>query len=152
MQLAHYLGLLHRAEQELARAFGEVATAHEAEVDVDATCHTLAQKCDGHASSLEPFVKRYGEESEDEPERLHRTLFEGTRSGPLGLLRDLHDLYLMASECEILWSVIRQAAQGLRDHELLDVVGKCAQDTEIEIKWLRTRIQTAAPQSLLVAQ
>jgi hypothetical protein len=33
-------------------------------------------------------------------------------------LRDLHDLYLMAAECEISWTVIGQAAQGVRDNDL----------------------------------
>jgi hypothetical protein len=37
----------------------------------------------------------------DEPDRLYSELLKGTRQGGLGLLRDLHDLYLMASECDI---------------------------------------------------
>ena len=72
----------------------------------------LAGQCDQHAAKLAPFVDHYGEEAPREPERLHNDLFGGTRSGGLGLLRDLHDLYLMASEVDISWTLVGQAAQG----------------------------------------
>src|SRR4051794_12744018 len=121
MQLAHYLGLLHRSEGELARAFDEIGGAHSDEIDIAETGRKLGQACERHAASLEPFVARYGEAEENEPERLHTTLFTGSRTGPLALLRDLHDLYLMATECDVSCVVVRQAAQGLRDHDLLDV-------------------------------
>jgi hypothetical protein len=85
--LAHYLGLLHRSQNELARAFGEVGQGHADEPDVLHTCQRLAAQCDDHARQLEPFARRYSEEAPDEPERLHSQLFTGTRSGGLGLLR-----------------------------------------------------------------
>jgi hypothetical protein len=151
MQLAHYLGLLHRAEAELAAAFAEVAAAHEDEVDVHLLCTKLARVCTGHEEALKPFAERYGEEAEDEPDRLHSELFRGTRDGPLALLRDLQDLYLMASECDICWTLIGQAAQGARDDELLEAVQRCEGETAIQVKWLRTRMKQAAPQALVVA-
>ena len=52
MQLAHYLGLLHAAEQRLADAFREVGDAHRDEVDVVHLCHRLAEQCDAHAERL----------------------------------------------------------------------------------------------------
>src|SRR4051812_7093578 len=100
MHLAHYLGLLHAAEDGLARAFREVAESHAAEVDVFHICNKLATECDRHSRKLEPFGAGYGEDAPSEPDRLHSELFTGARAGPLGLLRDLHDLYLMASECD----------------------------------------------------
>jgi hypothetical protein len=101
MHLTHYLGLLHRAQVNLADAFRQVAAAHAEEPDVDHLCQTLAKQCDGHAEQLEPFARRYREEAPDEPDRLHSELFRGTRTGGIGLLRDLQDLYLMAAECDI---------------------------------------------------
>jgi hypothetical protein len=151
MQLAHYLGLLHRAQEELAKAFREVAEGHADEHDVFHQAQRLARQCDAHAEALAPFAERYGEEADDEPERLHSTLFEGAREGPLGLLRDLHDLYLMASECDITWTLVGQAAQGARDTELLDVVQKCEGETSTQLKWLKSRMKEAAPQTLVVA-
>ena len=152
MQLAHYLGLLHNAQIELAAAFREVAGAHGDEVDVANMCERLAAECDRHGEQLEPFARRYGEDAPDEPERLHSELFKGPRSGGLGLLRDLHDLYLMATECDIAWTLVGQAAQGARDRELLAVVQGCEGETAIQLKWLQTRMKEAAPQALVVAE
>jgi hypothetical protein len=152
MQLAHYLGLLHRAARELARALNEVAAAHGDEPDVRHLCQRLAGECRGHAERLAPFAARYGQEAEDEPERLHSELFAGARSGPLALLRDLHDLYLMATECDVCWTLVGQAAQGARDRELLAVVEACEGETATQLKWLRTRMKQAAPQALVVAR
>ncbi len=57
----------------------------------------------------------------------------------------------MAAECDISWTVVGQAAQGLRDDDLLQVVQQCEQETAIQLKWLRTRMKQAAPQALVVA-
>jgi hypothetical protein len=151
MQLAHYLGLLHRAEEELAKAFREVGEGHADEQDVFHQCRRLARQCDEHARLLGPFAERYGEDAADEPERLHSTLFQGTREGALGLLRDLHDLYLMASESDMTWTLVGQAAQGARDTELLDVVQSCEGDTATQLKWLKSRLKETAPQALVVS-
>ena len=150
MRLAHYIGLLHRAEQELTDALREVGEAHTDEPDVKIICTKLAGDCDSHASQLVPFARRYGEEAEDEPERLHSELFRGTRSGGLGLLRDLHDLYLMACESDMAWTLVGQAARGARDRELLHLVESCEGETAIALKWLATRMKQAAPQALVV--
>ncbi|MEV0350071.1 hypothetical protein AB0H88_30200 [Nonomuraea sp. NPDC050680] len=149
--LAHYLGLLHRSERELAAAFRDVAADHGEEPDVVRTCERLAEQCDDHIKRLEPFIEHYSEDAPDEPQRLHSTLFSGTRGGGLGLLRDLHDLYLMAAECDISWTLIGQAAQGARDKELFGVVGDCEGQTATQLLWLRTRMKQAAPQTLVCA-
>lgn len=151
MQVGHYLGLLHRAEDELASAYREVGAGHAREVDVFHLCGRLADQCERHAERLAPFAARYGEEGQDEPERLHSEIFEGSRDGPLGLLRDLHDLYLMTAECDMSWTLVGQAAQGLRDDELVEVVQACEGETQRQMAWLRTRMKQAAPQALVVA-
>jgi hypothetical protein len=151
MHLAHYLGLLHRSQTELADAFREIADAHGDEPDVAITCNRLAEECTADADRLDPFARRYAEDAPDEPERLHSDLFRGTRSGGLGLLRDLHDLYLMAAECDICWTVVGQAAAGARDTDLLDTVSGGEKRTAGQLRWLRTRMKQAAPQALVVA-
>lgn len=151
MNLTHYLGLLHQAETTLASAFREVAEAHRDEPDVVQECRLLAGWSDRHAGDLQPFVHRYGEQADDEPERLHSDLFGGTRRGGLGLLRDLHDLYLMVTECQISWVIVGQAAAGIRDTELGEVVSCSEDETQRQAKWLLTRMKQAAPQALVVA-
>lgn len=151
MFLANYLGLLHQSELDLAEGFRKVAGAHAADVDVYHLCNTLAEQCDAHAEKLKPFVDRYGEQRDEEPERLYHELFDETRSGSFGLLRDLQDLYVMANFCDITWTMIGQAAQGAGDVELYETVNSLEDQTRIQIKWLRTRMKEAAPQTLLVA-
>ena len=151
MHLAHYLGLLHRTQTNLAGAFRQVADGHADEPDIHHLCHRLAQQCDRHAEQLEPFARRYREHAPDEPDRLHSDPFGGTRTGGIGLLRDLQDLYLMAAECDVCWTVVGQAARGVRDEDLLDVVRTCEGETATQLKWLRTRMKQAAPQALVVA-
>jgi hypothetical protein len=58
----------------------------------------------------------------------------------------------MACECDMAWTLVGQAARGVRDHELLEVVTACEGETEIQLKWLRTRMKEAAPQALVVAR
>jgi hypothetical protein len=151
VHLANYLGLLHQAERELAKAFREVADAHGDEPDVAVLCLRFADQSAGHAELLAPFADRYGEDKPEEPERLHSELFGGTREGGLGLLRDLHDLYLMATECELTSALVGQAAQGARDADLLEAVERCQGEVAQQLKWLRTRMKQAAPQALVVA-
>src|SRR4051794_38851264 len=151
MHLAHYLGLLERAERTLADAFDEVRAAHGDEPDVAHECTLLAGWCRHHAEQLAPFGQRYGEEAADEPERLHSELFGGSRTGPMALLRDLHDLYLMATECDIAWTLVGQGARGARDDALVEVVSTCEGETTRQLAWLRTRMSQAAPQVLVVA-
>jgi hypothetical protein len=151
MHVAHYLGLLHKSQTNLADAFREVGQAHLDEPDVFHICDRLAEQCDQHAQDLRPFAQRYLEEAPDEPDRLHSELFRGPRSGGLALLRDLHDLYLMAAECDMAWTLVGQAAQGIRDRELFDVVQRYEGETATQMRWLRTRMKHAAPQALIVA-
>jgi hypothetical protein len=151
VNLAVYVGLLHAAEETLASSLREVGEGHAAEADVYHLCHQLAGQCDQHVEALAPVVDRYGEQKQAEPERLHAEGLAEVRSGPLGLLRDLHDLYTLASFVDICWTMVGQSAQGARDHELLDVVSRCEQETTTQMSWLRTRIKQAAPQALLVA-
>jgi hypothetical protein len=131
------------------RTVREVGAGHAEEADVF-HIYLTPRQCDRHARELAPFLHPYDEAAEDEPERLHSEIFRGTRAGGLGLLRDLQDLYLMAAGRNITWTLVGQAAQGLRDEDLLKVVQGCETETAIQLKWLRTRLKQAAPQALVV--
>jgi hypothetical protein len=152
MKLPVYLTLLAESEKTLARSFRQVAEAHGDEPDVRSLCQTLAAQCDAHESRLRPIIERLGAAAaDDEPERLHADALGAPRSGPLGLLRDLQDLYLLANLADITWTMVKQAAQALADHELLDVVTSCEKETAVQVQWLKTRMKQAAPQALIAA-
>ena len=150
MQLANYLGLVRSAEEKLAQAFERVGKQHATEVDVLQTCKLLASWSLDHAENLKLMIEKYGEKKDDEAKDLSAALFE-TRMGALGLLRDLHGLWLMASEVEMCYTVILQAAQGLRDKELELACKEFSAQTIRQKAWLTTKIKHSASQTLIVA-
>ncbi|WP_298252057.1 hypothetical protein [uncultured Arthrobacter sp.] len=153
MKLPVYLGLLREGEEILARSFRTVAEGHADEPDVHTILDTLAGQCDRHLEVLHPVIERFGAEVEGEEE--HRVTADGVRevrSGPLGLLLDLQDLYVLVQHIDIMWTLVGQAAAGSRDTELGGIVSSCAPDTELQARWIRTRTKQAAPQALLVAR
>jgi anaerobic selenocysteine-containing dehydrogenase len=145
-----YLGLLHRAEDDLAAAFDRVADHHAMEPDVPITCRMFAAWSRGHAGALTPFAGRYAEAQGSEPDRLRHALFRGPRGGAVGLLRDLHDLWLMASEVHVCWEVLSVAARARDDRELHEACARLGRETNRQIAWLRTHIDDVAPQALVV--
>jgi hypothetical protein len=151
MHLSSYLGLLETGCATLAKSYRQVADGHADEADVKRICQQFAAQCEQQEEQLRPFTERYGSHPSGEPERLHADGLSETRSGGLGLLRDLHDLYLLAGYLDMAWMLVDQAAKGARDQELIDTVEACAKQIEAQQKWLTTRLKTAAPQALLVA-
>lgn len=151
MQLTHYLGLLDQSEQELAQALRTVARHHRQEPDILQTCQLLAKWSEQHRERIAPLLARYREQKEPEPDKLKQSLFAGPREGSLALLRDLHDLWLLASEVKLCWTVLMQAAKALRDQELQSACEELGQETQRQLDWLQTRIKQAAPQILVVA-
>jgi hypothetical protein len=151
MNLPVYLGLLSTGEKVLAQSFRQLADGHGDEPDVFHLCHSLAKQCDDHERQLAPVIERYGEQPEAEPERFHAEAMTESRSGPLGLLRDLQDVYVLTSFVDITWTVVKQAGAALRDTELLEIVGRCESQTKVQQSWLDTRIKQSAPQALLVS-
>ncbi|WP_148616085.1 hypothetical protein [Nocardioides rubriscoriae] len=148
--LSTYVGLADHSEKTLAESLRAVADGHAAEVDVFHTCHLLAGWSDEHRHLLAPVVARYGEDDVEEPERLHADGLAEVRSGPVGLLRDLQDLHVLATLVQTTWTVVAQGAQGLRDHELLQVATTSNAETTRQLTWLNTRMKAAAPQALIV--
>lgn len=150
MHVANYLALLQNSEQQLVDALLTVATHHGDEPDIYTTCKLLASWSGTHIEALDPLIDRYAEQKSEEPEQLSTALFHEPRTGSLALLRDLHDLWLLANEVNLCWMVLSQAAKALRDQDLQAACDREGEQTQRQISWLRTRIQQAAPQ-LLVA-
>jgi hypothetical protein len=152
MKLPVYLSLLTESERTLAESYRQVAQAHGDEPDVHFLCLSLATQCDAHRERLEGPVARYGTAAaDDEPDRLHAEGLGEPRTGPLGLLRDLQDLYVLASLTGATWMMVKQAAQALRDRALLEVVDACEHEVQVQLRWLQTRMKQAAPQALIAA-
>ena len=151
MHLTTYLRLLDDTGQALAAAYRQVAEGHRLDFDVHYACLGFAGQCDTHGAALAALIERYAGAAEPEPEHLRPSGPDCPRSGPLGLLRDLQDLYQFASLVDITWTLVGQAAQGARDRELIAVATRCNQQTTGQLAWLRARMKAEAPQALLVA-
>jgi hypothetical protein len=150
MHLSSCLGLVKTGCATLANSYRQIADGHAHEPDVKQTCQQFAAQCDHHEEQLKPFTTRYGSPPSGEPERLHANGLSSTRSGGLGLLRDLHDLYLLAGFLDMAWTLVGQAAKGTRDQELIRTVDDCTKETKAQQQWLTTRLKAAAPQALVV--
>jgi hypothetical protein len=151
MHVGHYIELVHKGHQDFAEALRKVATHHAQEPDIVANCMMLAAWSDDLVNDLQPFVDLYGEEKDREPDRLKSILFVKPRKGSMGLLRDLHDLWLMSNESELCCLVLKMAAMGLRDKKLLATCDTMEKQTKRQTAWLLTRIKSAAPQTLIAA-
>jgi hypothetical protein len=151
MHLAHYLRLLQTAESDLAAAIRASAEAHADEPGLHDVARLAASWCDAHVERLGPFVEHYDRYAGEPPEELHVDLFSGPRTGGLGYLRDLHDLLLQATSCDLTWALVSQAAKGTRDEELQGAVAACEGETSRILAWLTTLMKTSATQALVVA-
>jgi ferredoxin-nitrate reductase len=150
MHVANYLGLARRSEAHLAESLRAVAEHHGHEPDVSQMTRLLASWSEEDGAALEPLVARYHGSKDEEPDDLHQALFHGPRSGGLGLVRDLHDLWLLTQEVTLAYELLTQAALALRDAEMESILGRVSSQAKRQADWLRTRIDHAAPQALTV--
>ncbi len=65
------------------------------------------------------------------------------------LLRDLRELYMLASETSINWVILGQGAQAAKDRELLQTIKECHPETLRTLKWANTKIKETSPQVLM---
>ena len=151
MHIGNYLALADSSEQQLAEAFDKVIAQHGDEPDVLRACGLLAGWSREHRQTLRKFVDRYADQRGDEPERLTQPLFTEPRTGTLALLRDLHDLWLLANGVQLCWMVISQAAAALMDKELAQTCNDLGASTKRQLTWLLARIKAEAPQTLVAA-
>jgi ferredoxin-nitrate reductase len=142
---------LQESETRLVKAFNQVGETHPDTPDVVTECRMFAQWADEAAASLAPFVAKYGERIEGEPERLDKALLVQRRQTGFDLLRDMHDLFLLTNESLISATVLHQAALGLRDRDLRDAVEQIRSHNDRMREWLFARCRQAAPQILIVA-
>ncbi len=149
MHIGTYIKLAHQAQKDLAKAFYYVADSHKAEPDIFSVCNMLAGWSEQLYKELQPMVEKYGEENNSEADRLLHAFFDRKRKGPLAMLQDLQDLWLMANEADVSAMVLGQAAYGLRDEELIALCKDIQQRSKRQTASLSTRMKSAAPQTLI---
>lgn len=158
--LVDALERLCQDELDLAGELRAVGEWHAVDHDVFHLSRTLAQQCEEHVKKLVPIAQRHGAQVGEpgEPgflaglatEARRRASAAGGRSPQGGalLLEDLRRLYVHVQAVLIEQTIVKQGASALRDKELLDTIEPLMAETEVQGKWLKTRIKAAAPQVL----
>ena len=149
--ISRYHGLVTEAERALGDALVLVALRHMNEPDIREGAQLLSSWSEGHIQTLRPAIAQFGKDRTGDSERLRAALFRGRRWSAFGLLRDLHDLALLAEHVHACWTVLVQCAKEFRDARLQHVCEQCAADTSRQRSWLDTKIRHTAPQAVLVA-
>ncbi|MEO8285366.1 MAG: HPP family protein [Chloroflexota bacterium] len=152
MELPKYLGMLQTSEQSLADAFMLVGERHSSEPEIHDMCIEVAAWSRAHVESLKPYIEKYGEDKSknEQVAQIRGALFQGTRTGGIGLLADLQDLALLTSSVVMQWTTVVQAAKAMRDKALETTADECCTHADRQLAWLRTEIKSAAPQALVV--
>ncbi len=145
-----HLGLLADANEQFAKACQTVAGHHIDETEVRYILSMLAGFSREAVEALGPFRAKYGRRDSSEPADLRKEMFGPTHVGALGLLRDLQNLFVLATEVQVLLTTVMQAAQALRDKDLLETCHHLQGQNKRQLAWLNTEILHRAPHTLTV--
>ena len=150
---------LHRSENDLAHQLLVVSDRHKADHEVFHVARDLAVWSQDHVREIARIGPKYGLELDPEPvgdptvlQKIRQEVSDrmGRRSAPaLMLLRDLRSVYMDASGVFVDWELVGQAAQGVRDRELLDVTQQCRPETMRQAKWANAQLKEKATQILV---
>jgi len=159
VKIDHALTELHAAENDLAAELLAIASRHDGDFEVAHVARDLAVWSQDHVRLVAEAGRRYGVELDPEPagdpglpERVRQGVTDRLRSsgaGRLQLLRDLRRVYVDASGVSVDWELIAQAAQGVRDRELLALTSRCHPDTLRQARWANAQLKESATQILV---
>jgi ferredoxin-nitrate reductase len=151
-RVSDYLGMLTDSNEQFAAACLSVSSHHLEETEIQAGMRKLSQFSNEAVEVLKSFGEKYGRHETKESEKLRSTLFPAARAGAFGILRDLHALFVMASEIHVALSIVMQASKELRDEELLSSCMQMDEQNKRQQAWLMTQIEHRASHTLVVPQ
>jgi hypothetical protein len=147
VHIGRYLDELVDGHTRLAAAFRDVASRHTDEPDINSQCHKLAGEHDRQVAQLQPFIDRFGAPARD---ATRPSPWQHEPAEALRLVEDLRELWVRASAVAIVATIVGQAAQALRDGDLLDAATASREATDVQLAWLTSRIKQATPQAVVV--
>ncbi|MFD0312998.1 hypothetical protein [Streptomyces flavalbus] len=159
MRIGLALRALHHDENALATELFHVSQRHGTDHDIHYLARDLAGWSQRHVREIADFGPRYGVTLDPAPAteptltgRLREKSSElvGRRGeAALLVLRDLRKVYTEASGVSVDWEMLAQAAQAVRDTDLLALSQRCHPDTLRQLRWANARIKESAPQILV---
>jgi hypothetical protein len=149
MKVTNYLHYTLKCESELRDNLKSVSDDHKDDAAIHFMCKKFSKWCDKHIEDLNILIERFGEEENNEHYRIDKPLLK-MRSGSLGILRDLHDLWLMMSEVKLCWTILLQCSKALRDEDLNKTCVYCGSESKKQAEWCLSMIKVSASQVLTV--
>ena len=159
MKFGLVLEEMHRSENDLAHHLLTISERHKVDHEIYHLARDLARWSQQHVRDIAAMGKNYGLDLDPEP-RGEMGLMESIRekgsemvgrrpeTGML-LLRDLRELYLKACGVSADWELLAQAAQGMKDKDLLGLAEKCHPQTIRQMKWANGKLKESATQVLV---
>jgi len=102
-------------ERQLAEPFDATTEKHERGAEIHSGARLLAKWSWDHVEGVRSQIARYGEHTTPDAENLRAALFHGNRLGAFGVLRDLFDPTVLVNAVRTTWTILDQAANGLKD-------------------------------------
>jgi hypothetical protein len=159
MKIGLALRELHRSENELAEKLLHASDRHKVDHEIHYLARDLARWSQEHVRLLAQAAQRYDTELDPEPrgdsrtmEHLRDKVSEAVGREPqasLLLLVDLREIYVRASGVSVDWELIAQAAQGVKDQELVALSKRCHPDNLRQMRWANGKLKEAATQILV---
>jgi hypothetical protein len=119
----------------------------------------LSRWSQDHVRHLAEAGKRYGVDLDAEP-RGEKDLMKRVRErtseflgrepeASLLVLLDLREIYMRASGVSVDWELLAQAAQGVKDSDLLAVAKDCHPEALRQVRWAHGKLKEPATQILV---
>jgi hypothetical protein len=151
---------LHDRESSLASALRALSDQHKADHEVFHVARDLAAWSSEHVRRLAEVGTDYGVDLDAEGERdgtlVGRIKQKGAelasrRPEPgLLLLVQLREVHLDAAAVSLDWEVLAQAAQAMKDAELLSAAQDCHPETLRQLRWANAKVKELSVQAMVV--
>lgn len=159
MKFGIVLKEMHRSENDLAHHLLVISERHKVDHEIYHLARDLARWSQQHVRDIAAIAGNYGQDLDPEPrgeagfmEALREKGSEMAGRRPetgMLLLRDLRELYLKACGVSADWELLAQAAQGMKDQDLLALAQKCHPQTIRQMKWANGKLKESATQILV---
>lgn len=159
MKIGIVLHELHRSENDLAHELLQISERHKADHEIYHLGRDLAGWSQEHVRELARAAKDYDVDLDPEPESefglMERVREKGGElvgrrpEAALLMLRDLREIYMKAAGVSVDWEMLAQAAQGIKDKELLAVTERCHPDTLRQMRWANGKLKESSTQALV---
>lgn len=149
-RVADYLGILDNANRQFILACQGLEAQHFEEFEIVTGPKKLSEFSAEACEKLQPYFDKYGLHEAKEPEKLRLALFPTPRPGAFGILRNMHDLFLLATEIHVALTVVMQAAKQLRDDDLIQLCIRLDKQNKRQLAWCMTQIEHRAPHTVVV--